>query len=122
MAELTLSRGLFAVIDDEDLPLVEGQKFWAEKRSHTFYARSSKGYLHCQLMGDKDIDHIDRDGLNNRRKNLRKATRREQTINTRIRESKTGFRYIYPEGNKFVVRTWDGSAYQRWGTIQTIGL
>lgn len=52
--------------------------------SHTFYARAGIGgktvYMHRMVMeaGDGDeIDHIDGNGLNNRRSNLRFVTHRE---------------------------------------------
>lgn len=121
---LPLSRGLFAEIDDEDFPLVEGLKFWAEPRKRTVYARSKRGYLHALITGHRDADHIDRNGLNNKRSNLRKTNRREQAMNTRIRDSKSGFRYVYFDSRKgrYYVRTWDGKRYHFWGYINTIGL
>src|ERR1700733_1474331 len=41
--------------------------------------------MHCLIMGATGIDHIDHDGLNNQRYNLRSATERQNNRNQRSR-------------------------------------
>lgn len=58
---------------------------------------NNKGINMAQLLtGEKDIDHIDRDPMNNRRSNLRKATRSQQGMNRKRQSNNTsGFIGVY---------------------------
>lgn len=79
--------------DYDDLPKVlyreDGKTFitwWLSK--NRYISSRYNGYLHHLIMGNnkvkgKTVDHIDRNTLNNRRKNLRWATPLEQTHNSR---------------------------------------
>ena len=53
--------------------------------------------MHRQLLpGVKIVDHEDRDGLNNRRKNLRDATPRQNVLNRKLQTSnKSGYRGVH---------------------------
>ena len=92
--------GKEAVIDAADVPLVEGRNWCAEKATDTFYAvRTSKAggkqyhhRLHRVITDVPDgvhVDHIDGDGLNCRRSNMRAATHTENMRNARIRRDNT---------------------------------
>lgn len=97
VAYIPLTRGYEAVIDAEDVPLVEGRNWCAfvNARRRTVYAgyrarvekgRSRNFYLHRLLLNapeDMQADHIDCDGLNNRRSNLRLASHAENIHNQR---------------------------------------
>jgi hypothetical protein len=89
LAYVPLTRGYEAVIEASDVDLIEGVNWGALVLPHTVYAtRTDRStgvakfvYLHRVLMGNPkgvQIDHIDRNGLNNLRSNLRVAT---QSIN-----------------------------------------
>ena len=64
-------------VDAEDLDKVKPYKWHAKKSNHTMYATTHIGnkkiFMHCLLMGKRDkkvIDHINGDGLDNRKSNL----------------------------------------------------
>ena len=96
MKELPLSRGLRALIDDDDFEKVKNFKWWVACPGGKFYAASRIGqgwkapivYLHRFLMNPikkQTVDHIDSNGLNCQRKNMRFATRQQnlQSVSTR---------------------------------------
>lgn len=86
VAVLRLTQGQFAVIDLADLPIVGAYLWCAERNNRTYYAlsrvRGADGRtitlrLHRLLMSPPagmQVDHIDFDGLNCRRSNLRVVT------------------------------------------------
>lgn len=91
MREIPLSRGLVALVDDEDYERVVALGKWcADRGRHTEYAvlprtsRRKKMYLHRFLTGAPrglDVDHINGDGLDNRRTNIRVVTRAQNQRN-----------------------------------------
>jgi hypothetical protein len=93
VAYVPLTKGYEAIIDADDVPLVEGWSWSARIKANTVYAcrsgqRPSKAYilLHRSILGlpvGVICDHRDGNGLNNRRKNLRIASTAENTRNQR---------------------------------------
>jgi AP2 domain len=86
-----------------------------EKRKHTCYATTNsrkpdgsplRALMHRLLLPEaKQVDHEDRNGLNNRRLNLRAATQSLNNANTRFRDGGTSkYRGVswYTAGQKFV--------------------
>ena len=91
MALIPLSQGLTAVVDDEDFNRVSQYKWSAYKSGNNFYALSEKqGKLHRFILdltsNDPEIDHIDGDGLNNRKSNLRLCTHQQNIANQKVRK------------------------------------
>lgn len=96
MKLIKLTQGKFAQVDDEDFEKLNKYKWHAQKDGNTFYAvRKSlikasidggrkKVHMHRVILGAPPgvlCDHIDGDGLNNQRCNLRIATRQENRRN-----------------------------------------
>lgn len=97
--------GLYAVVDAADLPLVQGHRWYVTRTPHSTYAHTtvtgSDGKqktvkIHQLLLPDApQVDHIDHDGLNNRRSNLRAATHAENRRNSRTNKNNTsGFKGV----------------------------
>ena len=92
VAYITLTQGHEAIIDAADVPLVQVKNWYAAVKSNTVYARGEGGnatkrhrvFIHNVIMGNSKglfVDHIDGDGLNNRRCNMRLATRAQNMRN-----------------------------------------
>lgn len=114
VAYVTLTQGYVATIDAADVSLVEGFNwcamcaYRADGSLRTVYARRitsrrdgprRKITLHRQIMDPPDhmqIDHIDGDGLNNRRDNMRIATNQQNSCNQRKHCNNTsGFKGVH---------------------------
>lgn len=103
---IPLTKGLVAVVSHEDLDL--SLFTWtSHKANKTWYAKRGNGsngaiFLHrvvAEMVGldleGKEVDHIDTDGLNCRRSNLRVAEHKENLRNTGIRSNNTsGFKGV----------------------------
>jgi hypothetical protein len=108
MKEISLSQGQFAIVDDVDFELVSQWKWYAHRRPCTFYAERTpivngvkqKVWMHRLINGTPDnmvTDHIDGNGLNNTRANLRSVDCRGNMLN-RARWKKgtaSGLRGVY---------------------------
>lgn len=105
MKHIPLTRGYEAVVDDADYEAIMAAGPWrANVQAHNVYAlreiprtdgRWSTQYLHRFLTGWTLTDHRDHDGLNNRRENLRPATRTQNNANQRLRrDSSSGFKGV----------------------------
>jgi hypothetical protein len=107
IAFVPLTKDYEAVIDAADLPLVDCLNWSADVDRSVVYAkrtdcsgpRRRTVMMHRVLMGDPsgvEIDHVDGDGLNNRRSNLRWATDQQNAHNRRISSLNTsGFKGVY---------------------------
>ncbi len=106
MIEIPLSQGKVAIIDDKDAPLVRQYKWYAHKDHKTYYA--SRGVqingsrytvlMHRVILGLKKgeiTDHINGNGLDNRRGNLRKCTKNGNQRNVHARWGRSKYRGIY---------------------------
>lgn len=106
LAYVPLTQGYEAVIDAEDAWLVEGWNWCVRKKAHCQYAvrmdyeeeKPKQVPLHYHLRAQRSgyvIDHINGDGLDNRRCNLRYATREENLANSPARKtSKSGIKGV----------------------------
>ena len=100
MIEVSLTQGFVALIDDEDAPLVSQYQWRVDRRSRINYAKSGSEsiYMHRLLLCPPPsfiVDHVDRDGLNNTRANLRLATLRQNAQNMLSRTGRSVFKGVY---------------------------
>lgn len=119
MKEIILTQGKIALVDDEDYERVNQYK-WSCKfsnKSKTFYAkrvinignRQTNIYLHRFILKLKDsnieIDHEDRNGLNNQKYNLRECTH-EQNMRNAVGNiiSTSKYKGVSLRNNRYVVQ------------------
>lgn len=86
---IPLTHGKFAIVDEADAELVLAGSRWTaiQPKTHTWYAIRYAGppkdsiSMHILVAGYKGVDHINGNGLDNRRINLRPATRQQNSAN-----------------------------------------
>ena len=115
---LPLTKGMFAIVDDDKYEELSKHKWSATNCANSFYARrtgvSPNGvkniavYMHRQLIGAKKgqiVDHINGNKLDNRVSNLRIVTTAENCREfCKIKENKTSkYRGVY--------RRWDNKKW-----------
>ncbi len=99
MKTITLTRGFEALVDDGDYEWLSNHKWHVQQGKYTTYAVTKiNGYverMHRLILGiigkhEFEGDHIDFDGLNNTRGNLRIATSQQNNFNRRKRANYSG--------------------------------
>jgi hypothetical protein len=115
---IALSRGLFALVDDEDYDRVTAiGKWYADPSGKTFYARKNfwrdGSYtsirMHALITGIDNVDHANGNGLDNQKSNLRPATGSQNCQNRGIRsDNSSGFKGVYwsRQRGKWVASIW----------------
>lgn len=108
MKEIGLTQGLVALVDDDDYGVISGLKWYAALEGKNknypdrYVARANIGYrkiyMHRLIMQAEMgvlVDHINHDGLDNRKSNLRLCTSRDNSRNTRGCGAKSGFKGVH---------------------------
>ncbi len=98
---IELSQDKMAIVDDEDFEKIKDYGWYCSNgyaRRNVGTERNKTGVLmHRQILGifDKDIyvDHINHDGLDNRRCNLRIASKSQNAANSK-RKNSTGYKGV----------------------------
>ena len=99
MKRIPLTRGLFALVDDADFEWLNQWKWHAQKYSRKCYAvrhdpadHAKVIIMHRLIMDAPDglqVDHINHDGVDNRRSNLRLCTRSQNAMNERPQRNRS---------------------------------
>ena len=101
---IPLTKGKHAIVDPDDYFRLSKRKWFAVQGRSTFYAahwiyRGGKRrelYMHREVLRvacDKVVDHINHNGLDNRKANLRQATSTENKRNQRRRFNRGASKY-----------------------------
>jgi hypothetical protein len=101
---IPLTQGEVAMVDAEDYEELSKYKWYVTRHGGNKYAcRCGKRILmHRVIMKPPRgmvVDHIDGNGLNNRRCNLRICTHAQNACNRRRTGGRSGFRGVEPKGN-----------------------
>lgn len=128
--EIELTLGRVVVIDPDDYPAVSPYRWYALGGSRTIYAAARiegvRTPMHRLLLRPTEgllPDHKDGDGLNNRRENLRAATRFQNMQNRRINRNSThGVKGVTRHKNGWVARIQANGKRVRLGYFGTIDL
>jgi hypothetical protein len=116
---IPLTQGKYAIVDPEDFERLNKHKWYAAKDSRTFYATRKKRIgkkfvslgMHRQILNPPDhlmVDHINHNGLDNRKANLRLATCAQNSYNRRqFRKNKS---------SKFIGVSWKEWT-KKWAVI-----
>ena len=97
MKRIPLTQGKFAIVDDDMFEYLNQWNWWADKGRNTYYAARHEGnkkiYMHRFIMKAKNrrifIDHINDNGLDNRKCNLRLCNAAQNIVNSRGRKNRS---------------------------------
>ena len=107
---ITLTRGLYAIVDAKNYARLSRYKWHAQQseRGSSFYAcRTHQGRsiaMHREIMKPPRgmvVDHINGNGLDNREANMRNCTQLQNSQNNRRAEGKSKFKGVFPRGDKW---------------------
>lgn len=93
----------------------------SDGRPYLRAASGSREYFHRVVCPEGDVtDHRNGDTLDNRRENLRPASRSENALNCRPRKDGTGHRGVSPDRGRFRVRITVNGNRVSIGTFKTL--
>ena len=117
MKQIPLTQGKFATVDDDDFDYLSQWKWCARKTDGIFYAVRNESrsvfprktlYMHRLVLNsptDMHTDHVDGNGLNNTRANLRVCQNSENRRNhKRHSNNSTGFIGVTTRRGRFIAQ------------------
>jgi len=94
--QIPLTKGFYALVDDEDFERVNAYKWTLDNNGYAVRKVNRRKVMRHRFVLDApagfDVDHINHDILDNRRENVRIATRSQNSVN---RGPKPGSTSIY---------------------------
>lgn len=113
MKVISQTTGERALVSDEDFDTVSAFRWWTSATRSSgggrYFFTQIKGktvYMHRLILNAEagiEVDHINGDASDNRRENLRLATRLQNCANRKGYTPVSGFRGVYPQAHG---RTW----------------
>lgn len=95
---IKLTHDKFAIIDSHDALRVLGRRWSATEGRHTWYAHSHKTSLHRFIIDATpgvEVDHIDGNGLNCSKSNLREVTPTQNRLNCKLNaRNRSGYKGV----------------------------
>lgn len=131
MKEIQLTQGKVAIVDDEDYELVSKSK-WYYLNNRVGYAQKCEKVdgkwvsllMHRFIMNAPSImqiDHINHNGLDNRRSNLRLCTKEENHLNLKLyKNSTTGIKGVHIDKTKYRAQIFKNGRKINIGNFDTI--
>lgn len=127
---ISLTRGFHAIVDDCDFERLASLKWQSRVTKANVYATHAVGRggkywqvaMHRMILDAPPalhVDHINGDGLDNRRSNLRLCTQAENNRNRPVAVGAAGFRGVRPSRRKFRACLKTGGSTRHLGTFDT---
>lgn len=95
---IPLTQGLYALVDGKDYDWLMQRKWWAVKGGRSYYAVRQVGekrktiWMHREILNTPQgsfTDHINHNGLDNRKQNLRICTHSQNLRNQKLQQERT---------------------------------
>jgi hypothetical protein len=117
MKEIVLTQGFVSLVDDEDYERINQFTWCANKQGNTYRAERKKwnsqrscwvsDTIHWMILPPKpgyEIDHINGDELDNRRCNLRYATKSQQQANRKHTCGTSAYKGVFYDKSRNLAR------------------
>lgn len=126
MKTIPLTRGLVAIVDDEDFERLSKWKWFSHAGGKTWYASRIESNRHVLMHLEisppplgMSVDHVDGNGLNNQKCNLRWCTQSQNLANARRAPPQSGYRGVQRRGSMWsAILTVNGRTH-RLGIFET---
>jgi len=109
MKKISLTQGMFAIVDDEDYDHINSFRWFAHKERHGIYyayrnasIKNSYTRMHRMILRARsnfEIDHINGNGLDNRRCNIRLCSHAENLRNQTRIHGKSKYKGVWWDKN-----------------------